>query len=87
MFNLTHFTIIIRGTYFNLFSACCKGKMMETVWARDPTEGFILGLMSELTEDGAEIIPVDAKASKRICSFQDIYQTGDYKKEFDDNCK
>lgn len=60
--------------------------MMETVWARDPTEGFILGLMSELTEDGAEIIPINVKYTKRICSFNDIFQVGDPNKEFDDNC-
>lgn len=60
---------------------------METVWARDPTEGFILGCMSELTEDGAEIIPLDPKYAKRVCSFNDIFQTGDVKKEFHDNCK
>lgn len=60
--------------------------MMETVWARDPGEGFILGHMSELLEDGAEVIPLDLKFPKRVCAFNDIYQAGDYEKEYEDNC-
>lgn len=60
--------------------------MMETVWARDPTEGFILSQISELLDDGAEVIPLDSKYNKKVCSFEDIFQTGEYKREFDDNC-
>lgn len=60
--------------------------MMETVWARDPAEGFILSKISELLNDGAEVTPLDAKYNKKICSFEDIFQTGEYHKEFDDNC-
>jgi hypothetical protein len=30
---------------------------MDTVWARDPVEGFILAQISELLVEGAEVIP------------------------------
>lgn len=59
---------------------------MEVVWSRDPGEGFILGRLSELMDDGAEVIPLNSKFNKRICSFNDIFQAGDYEREYDDNC-
>lgn len=59
---------------------------MDTVWTRDPSEGFILGQISELLQDGAEVIPLNKKFTKRVCNFNDIYQAGDYEKEYDDNC-
>lgn len=60
---------------------------MDTVWVRDAEEGFILGHISELLQDGAEVIPVNSKYPKRIATFNDIFQTGDYNKLYDDNCK
>ncbi|XP_017783306.1 PREDICTED: myosin heavy chain 95F isoform X2 [Nicrophorus vespilloides] len=60
---------------------------METVWARDPEEGFILGHVNELMDDAAEIIPLNSKFPKRVCSYDDIFQTGDHNKEYDDNCE
>lgn len=60
--------------------------MEGTVWVRDGEEGFVLARMGDLTEDGAEVLPLDAKAKKRTCSFDDIFPAGDHLKEFDDNC-
>ncbi|KAI4457701.1 myosin [Holotrichia oblita] len=61
--------------------------MMDTVWVRDAEEGFILGHITELLQDGAEVIPVNSKHPKRIATFNDIFQTGDCNKLYDDNCE
>lgn len=62
--------------------------MDETVWARDPTEGFILGRIHEITADGAEILPLDPKYPRRVLPFSDIFRANVEKdKEYDDNCK
>lgn len=61
--------------------------IMDTVWVRDPEEGFILGHISELLQDGAEIIPLNHKHNRRVATFSDIFQAGDYNKSYDDNCK
>lgn len=60
---------------------------MDLVWARDPTEGFVLGRITELLEDGAEVLPLDSKYQRRICGFSDIHPADPNDKEFDDNCK
>lgn len=60
---------------------------MDIVWARDPIEGFVLGRVTELMEDGAEVTPINIKFAKRVCPFSDIYEAGEHEKEFDDNCK
>ncbi|XP_025829691.1 myosin heavy chain 95F isoform X2 [Agrilus planipennis] len=60
---------------------------MDTVWVRDTEEGFVLGQMTELMEDGAEVIPIDSKFSKRVAPFDDIFRAGDPDKDFDDNCE
>lgn len=61
--------------------------MENIVWVRDSQEGFILAKMTELMDEGSEIIPLNPKYKNRICSFEDIYPSGDYEKEFDDSCK
>ena len=62
--------------------------MDEQVWARDHTEGFVLGRISEITNDGAEVIPVDAKYAKRVLPFSDIFRANvERDREYDDNCK
>lgn len=58
----------------------------ETVWVRDAQEGFILAKIIELMEDGAEVLPLDPKYSRRTCTFEEIYPCGDPKKDVDDNC-
>lgn len=61
---------------------------METVWARDPVEGFVLGRIAELLQDGAEVIPLDAKFQRRVCQFSDIFPASEIDKDkvYDDNC-
>lgn len=62
--------------------------MNEYVWARDPTEGYVLGRIAELTEEGAEVVPLNNKYPKRILPFSEIYRAqDDEKKDYDDNCK
>lgn len=61
---------------------------MDTVWARDPNEGFVLAHISEILEDGVEVIPFNPKYPKRLLPFNDIFkaQDDDLDKDFDDNC-
>ncbi|KAL1510024.1 hypothetical protein ABEB36_004680 [Hypothenemus hampei] len=62
--------------------------MDETVWARDHTEGFVLANISEITADGAEVVPLESKFSKRILPFSDIFRaTLDNDRDYDDNCE
>ncbi|XP_049820638.1 myosin heavy chain 95F isoform X2 [Aethina tumida] len=62
--------------------------MNEYVWARDPTEGYVLGRIAELTEEGAEVVPLNNKYPKRILPFSEIYRAqDDEKKDYDDNCE
>lgn len=70
--------------FFNLFQIFT----METVWARDPVEGFVLGRISELLQDGAEVVPLDSKFQRRVCQFSDIFPASDIEKikTYDDNC-
>lgn len=60
---------------------------MDTVWARDSVEGFILCNISDIYEDGVDVLPFDRKFPKRKCAFEDIFQAGDHEKDVDDNCK
>jgi myosin-6 len=62
---------------------------MDTVWARDPVEGFILAQISELLVEGAEVIPINPKFPKRVLSFSDVFkaQEDDKDKDYDDNCE
>lgn len=62
--------------------------MDETVWARDLVEGFVLGRITELSEDGAEVSPLDSKYDKRILPFSDIFRAYLEKdKDYADNCE
>lgn len=60
---------------------------MDIVWARDPNEGFVLGKITELLDDGAEVLPLDGKYPKRTCAFSDIHTAEPGDKDFDDNCE
>ena len=72
--------------YFRLFSR--PSTMDDLVWARDHAEGFVLARISEITGDGAEVIPLDSKHSKRVLPFSDIFRANVEKdKVYDDNCK
>lgn len=59
---------------------------MDLVWARDPVEGFVLGRISELLQDGAEVLPVNPKFQRRVCQFDDIYRANELDRTYDDNC-
>lgn len=59
----------------------------QLVWARDPTEGFLLARINELMGDDADVYPVDNKYPKKNCSFDDIFPAGDPTKDVDDNCE
>nr|CAI5863964.1 unnamed protein product [Callosobruchus analis] len=62
--------------------------MDEIVWARDSTEGFILSRIAEILDDGAEVIPLDAKFQKRTLPFSDIFRANVEKdRDYDDNCE
>lgn len=62
---------------------------METVWIRDPVEGFVLGRILELLQDGAEVVPFETKFQRRVCQFSDIFPASETEnvKTYDDNCK
>ncbi|XP_050304042.1 myosin heavy chain 95F isoform X2 [Anthonomus grandis grandis] len=62
--------------------------MDELVWARDHTEGFVLARITELTNDGAEVVPLDPKYPKKVLSFSDIFRANVEKdRDYDDNCE
>ncbi|CAH1101832.1 unnamed protein product, partial [Psylliodes chrysocephalus] len=62
--------------------------MDELVWARDNTEGYILGKIVELTDDGAEVIPLSSKYPRRVLQFSDLFRANqDTEKDYDDNCE
>ncbi|KAJ8921386.1 hypothetical protein NQ315_003002 [Exocentrus adspersus] len=62
--------------------------MEETVWARDHTEGFVLGKITELLDDEAEVTPLESRYPKRILPFSDIFRAYVEKdKDYDDNCE
>ncbi|XP_018568271.1 myosin heavy chain 95F isoform X2 [Anoplophora glabripennis] len=62
--------------------------MDETVWARDHTEGFVLGRIRELLDDEVEVVPLDHKYPKRVLPFSDIFRANVEKdRDYDDNCE
>lgn len=62
--------------------------MDETVWARDHTEGFVLGRIKELLDDEVEVVPLDSKYPKRVLPFSDIFRANVEKdRDYDDNCE
>ncbi|VEN38644.1 unnamed protein product [Callosobruchus maculatus] len=62
--------------------------MDEIVWARDSSEGFILSRITEILDDGAEVIPLESKYQKRTLPFSDIFRANVEKdRDYDDNCE
>ena len=59
----------------------------QVIWARDPTDGYVSAKIGELYSDGAEIVPVDSKKSKRVLPFDDIFPATEQLYDLDDNCK
>ncbi|XP_044756071.1 myosin heavy chain 95F isoform X1 [Coccinella septempunctata] len=62
---------------------------MDLVWARHPSEGFVLGRICEILGDEVEISPIDLKFPKMTIPYADIFPTSkeDINRDFDDNCE
>lgn len=59
----------------------------QLVWARDSTEGYVKAKISEIGAHEFEVLPVDSKYQKRICSPDDIFPACDGDSNHNDNCK
>lgn len=60
---------------------------LQLVWVRDSSDGYIQGHISEIGPAEFEVIPIDRKYPKRICSVDDIFPSCDGPQDHDDNCK
>ena len=59
----------------------------EKVWVSDPHEGFVLGRIIDLTEEGAVVERVEGKRLETAVTFDQIYPCeDDEQKDVDDNC-
>lgn len=58
----------------------------QLVWVRDSAEGYIQGHISEIGPAEFEVVPIDKKYPKRICSVDDIFPSCDGPQDHDDNC-
>lgn len=63
--------------------------MMESqlVWARDTANGYVKANITEIGLNELEVLPVDSKHQKRICSLEDIFPSCEGESDHDDNCK
>ncbi|XP_055716099.1 myosin heavy chain 95F isoform X1 [Phlebotomus papatasi] len=61
---------------------------LHIVWARDSTEGYVKGRISEIGSDQEfEVQPLDSKFPKRVCAVQDIFPSCEGEQDHDDNCE
>ena len=59
----------------------------DKVWVGDPKQGFILGNIVEIGEDGPVVQPRDRALAPVSSSYDSLYPAeDDDKKEVDDNC-
>ena len=59
----------------------------EKVWISDPHDGFVLGRIIDLTEEGALVERVHGKRCETTVSFEQLYPCEeDEQKDVDDNC-
>lgn len=59
----------------------------EKVWVSDPVDGFLLGQIVDLTDEGALVQPLAKAKSPVEASFDRLYPAEeDEAKEVDDNC-
>ncbi len=59
----------------------------EKVWVSDPVEGFVLGRIADLGEEGATVQPYDRGRKPVVASFDRLYPAeDDDAKTVDDNC-
>lgn len=59
----------------------------QLVWARDSSEGYIQGNISEIGPAEFEVAPLDKHFPKRICLVEDIFPSCEGVQDHDDNCK
>lgn len=59
----------------------------QIVWIRDSTECFIQGKISGNGPAEYEVVPIDRKYPKRMCSVDGIFPSCDGPQDHDDNCK
>ena len=59
----------------------------EKVWVSDPNDGFVLGQIVDLTDEGALVQPINRSIKPVEASFDRLYPAEDDEaKEVDDNC-
>jgi len=59
----------------------------EKVWVSEPQEGFVLGQIVDLTDEGALVQPISKSIKPIQASFDRLYPAEeDEKKEVEDNC-
>lgn len=66
------------------------GNIMDTqlVWVRDPVDGYIQGIISEISGGREfEVQPLDKKLNKRTCYVDEIFPSCEGPQDHDDNCK
>ena len=60
----------------------------QQVWVSHPTDGYQLGQITDLTEDGATVQPLDTKRPPVTVSYDRLYPAEqDDNKDVDDNCE
>lgn len=57
------------------------------MWARDSIEGYIKSTITEIGAHEFEVLPVESKHSKRICSPDDIFPACEGESDHNDNCE
>lgn len=59
----------------------------QLIWARDSIEGYIKAKILEIGTTEFEILPLESKNPKRVCSPEDIFPACDGDSDHNDNCK
>lgn len=74
----------------NVFTLFLSQRMIvdsQLVWVRDSTDGYIQGHIIEIGPAEFEVVPIERKYPKRICSVDDIFPSCDGPQDHDDNCE
>lgn len=60
----------------------------QTVWLPDPAEGFVMGQITDLADDGVAVQPLDRARPAVTVSYDRLYPAEpDPSKDVDDNCE
>lgn len=59
----------------------------QLVWVRDVNEGYIQGYVSKVGEKEFDVVPMDEKFQKRICSIEEIFPPYNGLQDHDDCCE